>query len=384
MNFFSSKPKSSLSLIIDIQSSVVRGSLILAYPKQPPHIIWTSDVVIPYRADGGSSYLVETMIKAVETVSQSARVFVHDTHAHGTIPGHISHAHCVLSSPWISSQARTVNQQFEKDTKITRAHIHNIIQDERMNLLKSSSDVMMGIEEKIFDVRLNGYSIEKWENNVVRSLEVSFAISVASKRITGSILEAVKRSAAHGSKIDFHSSLLLQHMAMSSSLSIAGSYLLIHVHGELTDIVAVDNQSCVLFGSYPIGVRTIIRQLSLELNLSDSTIDSTLGLYETGQFDPLHASVDVQNIQRALSLWTESSLKITSLIPSNRKPTHAIISSRSHEVLFKNNFSSAYPNIKTDILPSEEILKLATFDPQIEKFRLTVLYAIAIHSLENL
>ena len=362
----------------------MRGSLILAYPKQSPHIIWTSDVVIPYRADSGSSYLVETMIKAVETVSQSARVFVHDTHAHGTIPGHISHAHCVLSSPWISSQARTVNQQFEKDTKITRAHIHNIIQDERMNLLKSSSDVMMGIEEKIFDVRLNGYSIEKWENNVVRSLEVSFAISVASKRITGSILEAVKRSAAHGSKIDFHSSLLLQHMAMSSSLSIAGSYLLIHVHGELTDIVAVDNQSCVLFGSYPIGVRTIIRQLSLELNLSDSTIDSTLGLYETGQFDPLHASVDVQNIQRALSLWIESSLKIISLIPSNRKPTHAIISSRSHEVIFKNNFSSAYPNIKTDILPSDEILKLATFDPQIEKFRLTVLYAIAIHSLENL
>ena len=384
MNLFSHKPKSSLNLILDIQSSVVRGSLILRYPEQPPHIIWTSDVVIPYRADGGSAYLVSMMIKAVETISGAARVFTHDTHAHGTIPGHISNVHCVLSSPWISSQACTIDQQFEKETKITRSHIHSILQDERMKLLKSSNDAMIGIEEKIFDVRLNGYSIEKWENNIARSLEISFAISVASKRIIDAISVAAKTSGAHGSKIDFHNSLLLQHIAMGSSLHLSGSYLLVHVHGELTDIVAVNDQSCVLFGSYPIGVRTITRQLSSALNTSDSAIDSTLNLYSAGQFDPLHASTDVQNIQLALSPWIESSLKVTSLIPSNRKPTHAIISSRSYEAIFKNSFSSAYPNIKTDVIPSEEILKLATFDPQIDKLRLTVLYAIAIHNLENL
>ena len=387
--FFSSKPKPRLDFIIDIQSSVVRGSLVLIHSDQPPHVIWTTTVLVPYRADGGSAYLVDTTIKAVETVSQGARVFIDDTHAHGPIPKHIARAHCVLSSPWIFSQARTVDQQFAKDTKITRAHVHNIIQEERVRLSQSSSDKMVGIEEKIFDVRLNGYSVSHWEGTTARSLEVSFAVSMASKSIIDRFSAVVTSSGARASRVDFHSSLLLQHIGMNAIMPVESndSYVLIHVHGELTDIVAVDGQTCILFGSHPIGIRTIIRQISSELSLADSAVDSAITIYEGGQFDPAHASSDVQSIQRALALWTNNCRTVTDLIPRNHAPQRAVISSRIHEQLFKSSFMAVYATLKTDIMPTETILHMATFDPAIplaEQLRLTVLYISAIHSLENL
>ncbi len=384
MSLLSHKPKDVLNLIIDIQSSVIRGALILNKKDQLPHIVWTTDVVIPYRADTGSAYLVDMTVKAIETVGQLANTFLRDTKTHAELPKNISRAHCVLSSPWIFSQARTISQQFEKDTKISRAHISEIIQTERDSLSKSGDDKMIGIEEKIFDVRLNGYSISIWDGRTAQSLEISFAVSLASKNIIQLFTQAIKKANIHGLKIDFHSSLLLQHIGISSSLSINEPYILAHIHGELTDIVVADGQTCILFGSHPVGIRTIIRQLMITLNTSESAIDSMIGLYETNQLDPLHGSQDVQSIQNAMASWIENCNKIISVIPVKYKPIRAIISSRRHETLFKNSFSAGYPNLKTELLPSDEIYKLATFDQQTEKLRLTGLYSAAINSLENI
>ncbi|HTK32937.1 MAG TPA: hypothetical protein VL335_00090 [Candidatus Paceibacterota bacterium] len=382
MNLFSRTPKDSLNFIVDVQSSVVRGSLVLMRAGQLPHIVWTHDVDIAYRTNSKSAFLIDTAVKALKAISTEAHTFVRDTKAHPDIPNHISRVHCVLSSPWIVSQARTVSQRFDVDTKIGRSHISDVIKNERTQLAQNSDDLMIGIEEKIFDVRLNGYSIAHWENATARTLEVSFAISLAGKHMIGRFVDACKSAGVSGSHVDFHSSLLLQHIALNDNFASHDTHVLVHVHGELTDIVVASGQTCVLFGSHPIGVRGIVRKLSHQLKITESTSDSLLAMYENNQLDPIHGAHDIEIIHKILDAWTDSCLKVTSLVPTNHQPTRALISARFHETLFKNTFAAAYPTMQVELLPSEKLFELATFDPTVSRLRLTVLYTVAIHSLE--
>ncbi|MES2314488.1 MAG: hypothetical protein V4524_00935 [Patescibacteria group bacterium] len=384
MNLFSHTSKDQLNLIIDIQSSVVRGSLVLLRAGQLPYIVWTESVDITYRTNTRSAFLVDTTVKGVKIVATSAHTYVRNATAHPGLPSHIFKVHCVLSSPWIVSQARTINQQFERETKITRAHVNDIIKGERAELAKQSEDSLIGIEEKIFDVRLNGYSIAQWEGALSHTLEVSFAVSLAGKHIIERFTDASKHAGVSGSHVDFHSSLLLQHIGLSDHFASSIPHVLVHVHGELTDIVVASGQTCILFGSHPIGVRSIIRKLSHQLKITDSTADSLLKMYEDGHIDPIHGASDIEIIHKILATWTDNCHKVTDLVPVNHVANLAMISARFHEVIFKNTFAAGYPSFKIETLPEENIFALAAFDPGIERLRLTVLYTVAIHSLETL
>ncbi|MDD5165021.1 MAG: hypothetical protein PHG25_00560 [Candidatus Pacebacteria bacterium] len=383
-SLFSHTQKDRLNLVIDIQSSVVRGSLVLLRIGQLPHIVWTSTIDIPYRTSTRSAFLVDTAVKGVKDIALQAHTYIRDTKSHPEIPNHIFKVHCVLSSPWIVSQARTISQQFDKDTKITRAHVGDIINKERTQLATNSDDRMIGIEEKIFDVRINGYSVPEWDGAVGTMLEISFAISLAGKHMTELFTDACKSAGVAGSHVDFHSSLLLQHIGLSGNYASNDPHVLVHVHGELTDIVIASGQTCILFGSHPVGIRTIIRKLSHQLKITESTADSLLAMYESGHIDPIHGASDIETIHKILESWTDNCIKVTSLVPENHRPDYAMISARFHEIIFKNTFAAAYPSFRIDTLPEEKIFALATFDPGIEQLRLTVLYTVAIHSLESL
>ncbi len=380
----SNKPKDSLSLIIDIQSSVVRGTLVYLHATDLPHISWTSTIPIQYRPDEGSSYLVDSAVKAIDNIAEAVTTFVHTAHTQGSLPAHIGKVHCVLSSPWIVSQARTVSQKFEKDTHITRAYVKGIIEKERESMKSAGSDTMIAIEEKIFDVRLNGYSVAEWDNNKGQSFEISFAISLAGKSTISRFTESCKKVGVAQSHIDFHSSLLLQHMAIDKVLSLNDPYILLHVHGELTDIVISTGETCILFGSHPTGVLSLVRQLAAERGIGESAADSLLTLYESNQLDSTQGIKDVKAITDVLDVWMKKCTEIISLAPNYYQPLRIIISSRFHEILFKNAIAIAYPIVKTEILPTDELFKLVTFDTDAEKLRLTVLYLSAIHSLETL
>jgi hypothetical protein len=383
MSFLSHKPKDTLALIIDIQSSVVRGTLVYRHASELPRIAWTSTIPIPYRPDEGSSYLVDSAVKAIEDISTTASAFAHDASAKGTLSVHISRVHCVLSSPWIVSQARTVLQKFEKETRITKTFVKDIIDKERASMKASGNDTMMAIEEKIFDVRLNGYSVAEWDNNKGKTFEVSFAISLAGKSTISRFTESCKRAGVSEHQIDFHSSLLLQHMAIDNTLSVSDPHILIHVHGELTDIVISTGETCILFGSHPTGVRTIIRQLMQKRSISESAVDSLITLHETEQLDSTHGEEDAKSLGEVFGEWMKKSTEIISLAGAIYQPARIIISARFHEILFKNTVSLAYPAVKTEILPTDELFSLVTFNPEAEKLRLTILYLSAIHSLET-
>ena len=63
---FSKQAKSKVVLLIDVQSSIVRSSLILMKRGSPPHIFTMNEWVLPHRRDGDSSRLIESTLKTID------------------------------------------------------------------------------------------------------------------------------------------------------------------------------------------------------------------------------------------------------------------------------------------------------------------------------
>jgi hypothetical protein len=383
MLFSSKEKKDRLELILDIQSSIVRGSLVLFRHGAVPHILWTRNIDIPHRPHGGSAYLIKMAVKAVEDICLAAHTYVRDTHGRDPLPTRITVVHFVLTSPWIVSQARTVSHEFEKDTRITRALIADIIKSERARLSSGDPEGLTSIEEKIFDVCLNGYSISEWEGNVAKNLEVSFAVTLAGTRMIKRFARVAARAGAH-EPARFHSSLLLQYAGITTAMPLRDPYILVHAHGELTDLVVVDKRSCVLFGSHPIGVNTVIRAVAKARNISDSVADSLLSMSENESLSADRNTADIRAIVGAAANWVKGCKGLMELVPDNCHPTQAVISSRQHETFFRKAFSEAYPQLKTKVLDADALVPLTTFDPGIESLRLTILYVLAISNMESL
>ncbi len=390
MFFSSKKTKDRLDLILDIQSSVVRGALMLVRPGSPPRIIWTMSTDIPYRAQGGSAYIIKMGVRAVEETATAAHAYIRDTHGKEPLPDRIDAVHCVLSSPWIVSRARTVSQTFPKETVITKARLGDIIKTERRELSGEGEKGLISMEEKIFDVRLNGYSVSVWEGVSAKNLEVSFAISIAGVRMIERFKEAAKRAAPR-EEIRFHSSLLLQYTGIGLALparrpgmSVSGPYVLVHIHGELTDLVVTDGRSCIFFGSHPIGINTIIRKVAHALKISEPTADSLITLHEDGKLDLSNDRRAEKVLADVASGWKNECAKLLALVPAGHLPDTSIMLARTHEGFFVKAMRETSGGMRVITMSADEFEPKVSFDPHAERLRLTILNAIAITSLETL
>jgi hypothetical protein len=383
--FFSSRNKKDrLDLILDIQSSVVRGSLMLIRKGAVPRILWTKNIDIPYRAHGGSAYLIKMAVHAVEEISGNAHIYLRDNRSGELLPVRINTVHCVLASPWIVSRARTISQEFPKETRITRSCVADIIKAERSQMSSGNEDGLMSIEEKIFDVRVNGYSVASWEGNIAKNLEVSFAISLAGTRMIERFSHVISQAGAYHKEVRFHSSLLLEYSGIGLALSINEPYILIHIHGELTDLVIADAHSCILFGSYPIGIHTVVRKVAHALNISDTIADSLIAIHESAKLDTVHNQAAIIAIGNVARRWRNEYTKLTSLVLPGRLPDVSVILAHTHEDFFNVAMRETSGSMRVKNLSVDEFGAHVSFDPGAERLRLTMLYAVAIRSMETL
>ena len=207
-------------MILDVQSSVVRGSLVLMTLSAKPIVVFTHNSNIPGKAQFDVNYLIKTTLAAVGETISSAEKYLNILKHEKTLkplPHKISAIHYALLSPWIVSKAKVMSIDFDKKTKISSQYISGIIEKERSKMLPKSDEPIELIEQKIFDVRLNGYSVSEWENRETDRLEVSFAVSMAGVRMIESFVREC-RGVVSQSHVHFHSSLLLQQMARKNGL----------------------------------------------------------------------------------------------------------------------------------------------------------------------
>lgn len=382
---FLSSSQGELILIIDVQSSVVRGSLVHKRPAAAiPSVIYTHNVVIPYKSGGGSDYLIKMALRGVQEVVQAIRANLQAEQNAETLPRRISAIHYVLSSPWVVSQAKTISMTFKENIAISRAYITGLIWEERAKMTAKTGDDIRVIEEKVFDVRLNGYSVASWESKHTKELGVSFVVSIAGGRMIDRFIEAVESLVHRKDHVHFHSSLFLQHVGIQKIIPDSSDYALIHIHGELTDVAIIHGHSCSFFGSYPFGIQSMLRAIAEESKTTEDAAESILNLITKGDIDVNRAKNEAKAIEHMKQVWIEglNTLLTTSPTPET-VPIRVIISARSHEDFFVGSLRSAYPQSSPELLTIEEILPHVAYEPHAERLRVTGLYIMAIRGLST-
>ncbi len=379
--FFSRKAEGKLVAIIEIQSSVARTSLAWYRPGMHAHILFIDERPIPYKPNVGSAYFVKTTMKAlsesVDAALRRFRILAKDKQRAG-LPKHIAETHYVLSSPWIASQARTLSLSFDKTTAITDDKVKEILAAERSKLSPKDSGPLETIEEKIFEIRLNGYAVSEWHGRQAKELEISYAVTVGGTDTVRRLRDAAEKIAG-SSNIRFHSSLLLQYIGMRVSMPEKDSYALIHIHGELTDVVIVKHGSCIFFGSYPMGIGTIVRKIAHATKTDGQTADSLLSLFLGGRLDEAAAKDAGPVMQDMMSGWSGEFGKLFRDASADLASVRdAFIISRIHEELFLRSFKAAHPKAHVEAVGTSEAAPGITFEPSVGVVRGVSVYAAAL------
>ncbi len=385
--FFSPKSHGSLILTIEVQSSMVRGSLVwLKSGAAKPEVLFIGLRDVPYRPGMKTGRFVQTTMQEVGEVIDAVlqRLYsLRSERAAEHIPRHISEAHYILSSPWMVCQARTLSLPFERDTKVSRAKITSILDDERSRMAPSADGPTEIIEEKIFEVRLNGYPVAAWQDKPARELEISYALGVAGTSSLAHFQEACRRVVGPR-RVQFHSSLLLQYVALRETLPERMSYTLIHVHGELTDVVLVDHGACSFFGSYPFGIRSAVRTIAEGAKGDEEAADSLLSLYTEKRLEDKSAAQSADVMKKASDKWIAQFKDILKQGQAeSRQSPDTIIAARFHEQFFADSFRTAYPSSRVELLALDSVLSRVDYGSGSLHQRIVGLYALAIHSLKE-
>lgn len=375
-SFFSHKEKENLSLIFDIQSGLVRGALVINKGNEPTRIVSVVTKPIEHKPEATSAYLTKEMLKGLSEISERL--------AQG-MKGSPESIHCVLASPWVFSQSKTLTLDFEKDTEITFKMVQNLVEEERRKLeetSKISNSDLIFIEQKIFEIKLNGYKVNSYDGKKARSLEISFAATLSSKKLLERINTALIKAMHGRTRPQYHSALLLNFLAMRSLVPERDNFVGVHIHSEMTDVIVVKNGLSAHLASFPFGTETLIRKMVTATKGSLETVESTLNLLEEGRLETSEENKINKIITPILNSWYEEYMK--SVDHENDGaflPKTVYLSAHQNVELFKkaiheNNAGALNVSFETTSADMH-----VTFDKQSEYSQLMGMYALAVRSM---
>ena len=377
-SFFSKNEKDKYSLIIDIQSGLVRSALI-HIKSDGSHIIKkVITKIIPRKSHTNSNYINKMMIKAL---SESLTAVIDNKR--------IENINVILSSPWVLSHSKTVRIDFGKDTEITQGLISGLIDIERKKLEKEFSvnhknipefyNDLKYIEQKIFDIKLNGYSVTQYIGRTVKDFTISLAMTLSSKIILGRIESTIKKD-VFSKKIKFHSGLLLNFTALRKMMADKNDYVYIHAHSELTDVIVVKRGQCANISSFPLGTSSLVRMTAHVLKQEIEVADSMISLYQGKKLEEAEANrikliVDIfgKNWIALYNKILDTSIDIGGI------PRLIFLSTHSHADLFKDIvIASAKEEMHIIDFNLENMESDITFEKNSEQNQLIKMYALAL------
>jgi cell division ATPase FtsA len=380
-SFFSKREKEKYSLIVDIQSGLVRGALVLNRETLPPIIQRVVTKTIPRKIHTNSNYINKMMLKALSNVL----LMTSENHL-------ISRVDIVLSSPWVLSHSKAVRIKFDKNTTVTEEVISNLVDIERKKLETEFSTThkqipniyndLNYIEQKVFDIKLNGYSVSEYIGRVAKDLEISIAMTLSSKVILNRINSVIDKF-INSKNIKYHSALLMNFSALRKMMSDKNDYVYIHAHSELTDVIVVKKGLCANISSFPLGTANLIRKISHIFKQSDEVADSMMSLYQGGKLNEVEAKQVLKIIEEFSHGWIALYRRILeSTTETGGIPRLIFLSTHSHSEIFKDLIVK---NTKEDIhivdFNLENIESDITFAKTSENNQLIKMYALALEDV---
>ncbi|MEK7129204.1 MAG: hypothetical protein AAB858_02540, partial [Patescibacteria group bacterium] len=199
--------------------------------------------------------------------------------------------HCFLASPWYASQIRTVHMRKERDFVFTKEIFDDLVAREikrfkeaEISKLQNPKAPVVFIENKVVNIKLNGYHVDNPVGKYAREVELSLFFGIAPQRAVKSITDCLNKIIPE-TEIIFHSFLLPFFAVMRDLFLDTADFLLVDVGGEVTDVSLVRGHIIGGTVSFPLGKNFLLRSASSALKKNINETHSLLRLSLEGKLE---------------------------------------------------------------------------------------------------
>ncbi len=262
-----------------------------------------------------------------------------------------------VSAPWSYTISRNVRYEGEKDLKITRQLVDDLVSGAESEIathiegLKADTQLTYEIVERAtVDVRINDYTVAHPLGLHGKEISLVHVTGV----IPTDILEAVREVEEKifpDTSIRSHTFLLVLYCVLRELFPEHTALTLIHVTGESTEFGIVENDTLTESISIPQGLNTLVRSLMSGTEQDAKEIYSELTLYHEHGLSPSRE----KEIETGLKQYTEAlTEKLKEHTFARRFPKEAfVLAPLTFTELFKDVLT---PFVKTELNIQSEII----------------------------
>jgi len=379
MSFFTKKSPISTELIFDIESDSVCATIVLYEASKAPRIVYNNSIEVDRKVHTDGAYLTRNMLKTLEDVASATSAAMLALVEKKLIwQSHIDRIHIVLSSPWIISKLSCVEETFKKEAVIRQSTVAALLEKEKSSSAKlfAAGDAA-AIDAKLFEIKINGYPVAEYEDKHALSLEGTMVISFASRKMLNEIKSRINRFfRAHDET--FHSALILRYVTLRSVMPHHTDYVWLQIHGELTDVLVVNQGSCAISGSLPFGSDTLVRKFASATNESEATAASLLEFLDNSSNTVLMLEKTRSTLGKIMPEWTRGIVSLLSGGGESMQVSIAYVSTEHFSSAFEEALKQLSPPISVRRADAVIMAPFVEYAPSVPADLSASLYAAAL------
>ncbi|MDD2935611.1 MAG: hypothetical protein PHX25_04050 [Candidatus Pacebacteria bacterium] len=296
-------------LVFDIGSASVGGALVSLHKDKKPKILYNVRKPIAFKEDLDINKFTASMIRAFDSVvSDIEKKGVSHLNFRNLKNKEIRESFCFFSSPWYISQTQVVKWEKKEPFSINKEMIKDVLEKEKQIFIKNNEKFFGDgneieiMDNKVIQLRLNGYIVDNPFNKKVNNAEAVMYISLVSTDVSHKVKDVIKKH-FHIESINLASFTLAGFLSLRDIFEFEDDFLFLDVSGEVTDVSFVKNDSLRETETFPVGRNAFIREILKDFKTNYTSAVSMINVYKTGSMDQNNAKKIETSLNKVKKNW---------------------------------------------------------------------------------
>jgi cell division ATPase FtsA len=301
--------REKLSLVFDIGTTSVGCGLVATHDSKPPEVLYVTRSYFDQVGSIDPKRLFTSMIESLKAIELKViKEGIVDAKEKRNISS-VSNVHFFISSPWSLSRTKILTVKKDQPVKITKVFIENLLESE-LKLFTSSIEGatpnantgLQVLSQKVVDIKLNGYSVDKPYGKLASTIDISIFLSVVPKEVISKIEEITHKMFRHG---EMHAAAFpfAAFSVIRDAHRDLDDFMFIDISGPITDISAVRSGSMVENATFPKGHDSMVRIIAKEMSVDIDTALSFIKMYTEGHLDEGKQKTFEEALTKARDDW---------------------------------------------------------------------------------
>lgn len=306
MSIFSFKKRPSFFFVFDIRDDSVTAAVAKFEKDKKPDLILCQNFKIENQNPADyQKYLASMLSTLNNAIIANRKNFIKTGNKEK-----IAKYFFFIGSPWSVSQSKMIKILKDRPFEITNDLLDKIVTNEESEteteIEKSSNKADWAIlEEKIIQVKLNGYKVEKIFNKKTNALEAELFVSFLPNEIKNKIYSFTDKNNG-GIKIEhLHSSIFSSYTFFRDLFSDKNNFISIDIGQLITDVYVVRDDTVYGVASFPFGEKNILDTIVQKANMPESVVLSAINMGCHGTCDEKTEKEMKKVMAPGINAWLE-------------------------------------------------------------------------------